>query len=48
MFNKHFITFGKQMRNGLPQRDDEIFIMHNSYYYTVAVQEILIVNWIEI
>lgn len=44
MFNKHFISFDKQKRNELPQRGDEIFTMHNSYYYTVAVQEILIVN----
>lgn len=36
------------MRNGLPKRGDEIFIMHDSYYYTVAVQKILTVNWMEI
>lgn len=45
MFNKHCITLSKQMRNVLPQSSDEMFIMYSCYYYTVAVQEILMVNW---
>lgn len=44
MFNKHCITLSKQMRNALPQRGDEMFIMYSCYYYTVALQEILTVK----